>query len=52
MLERDGEDMGRGLRTDVMKRKRVVGPLDHPGRYFTGDDPAEQAIAHPNLLGR
>jgi hypothetical protein len=52
MFQRYREYMGWSLGTDVVKRECAIGPLYDLGGYVSRDDPAEQAIAHPNLLGR
>jgi len=44
---RNKQDMGGGLRVDVPESETEVVFVDDIGRYFSGDDPAEQG-GHPS----
>ena len=52
VLQRNRKDVSGSLRADVMKCERAIRPLHDLGRNLSRDDPAKQAITHPNLLGR
>lgn len=53
VAHRDDQDVRRGLRGKVMKRDRIVVPVDHFGGDIAGSDPAEDAFGHNNssLIG-